>query len=167
MHPWGKTLGLLYSVCVCVWVGGRSKAVARIFQGRARQYYFHTGAEGILLPTLLLLLRRNTIWRRFFWWGNSPTITTASTTVLQPAHLFTAVKTAGTNTTHSDFSGKSQVSFSCLSSTTQLGFLCNLISNKPIFWAARTQTEMEISQIYSLASSRQDGGNLPSGRQGP
>lgn len=110
-------------------------------------------------------LLRNTIWRRFFWWGNSPTITTTSTTVLQPARPFTAVKTAGTNTTHSDFSGKSQVSFLCLSSTTQLGFLCNLISNKPIFWAARTQTEMEISQIHSLAGSRQDGGSLPSGRQ--
>lgn len=29
---------------------------------------------------------------------------------------------------------KSQVSFLCLFNLTQLGFLCNLVSNKPVFW---------------------------------
>lgn len=93
-----------------------SEAGAGAAQGRARERSLHPGAEAALLPALLLT-QGETLSDDVTGEGNSPTITATSTTIPQPARPFTAVKTAGTNTTHSDSSGKSQVSFLCLSST--------------------------------------------------
>lgn len=93
---------------------GGSEAAAGAAQGRASEHSFRPGAEAALLPALLPT-QGETLSDDLT--GNSPTITTTSTTVPQPARPFIAVKTAGTNTTHSDSSGKSQVSFLCLSST--------------------------------------------------